>query len=582
MTDYPESALRSAKKTTTSPDVFSSLDKTMATFLGQRCVCKDEAQRERFELLVKLLCAAQSRGDSCIHVLSDDQQILQQSGVVSEPEREECEEKESNLPLVLENNRLYLKRYWQYETDLVELIKNKITHPPAIPENLPSILDRYFNGGDQGSTQESSETDWQREAANNVVQQSFSIITGGPGTGKTTTILKILGILQEIHQGELLIALAAPTGKAAMRLQQSLADGKLKLAFPNAIHNAIPTEVSTIHRLLGTRSESIYFHHNADNPLVHDLVVIDEASMVDLALMSKLVSALKPDARLLLVGDKDQLASVESGAVLNDLSAALVTHTSELKKTWRFVEGIKNLALAINQQDSHTAWQLLNDADNEATRLVTVPLITHIMQASAAYFDYVQAMQSVTDASLDQLFEQFNRFQVLCSNRQGSRGVEGINRDVEHALQARGVQTYYHWYHGKPVLITRNDTHTQLYNGDIGICLREYSEDIGQYQYYIYFPRVEGGYKKLLPARLPQHETAYALTIHKSQGSEFERVLVVLPDSINPVLSKELVYTAITRAKQVVEISSSEEVFTAALQRRVERNSGLQEKLAYG
>ena len=553
-------------------DKFSLLDNAIAEFLGQRCRCEDESQTARFTRLVRELSAALSSGDSCIHINADDRHILQLSGLASEPEQQQ------NTPLIVENNRLYLKRYWQYETDLAQAIRQKVANPPQPPENLPVILDQYF----PAATTESDETDWQREAAANVAQQSFSIITGGPGTGKTTTILKILAILQQIHQNELSIALAAPTGKAANRLQESMADGKLKLKFSDAINQAIPDEVKTIHRLLGSKPQSVYFKHNADNPLVHDLIVVDEASMVDLALMSKLVSALKPSARLLLVGDKDQLASVESGAVLNDLSAALQANTSELIKSWRFVADIKELATAINNQDAQTAWHILKDPENTACSLLETPLLSHIMQSSKAYFKGVQQLQNHKNEALHKIFALHNQFQVLCSNRHGNRGVEGINRQIEHALQLQGISTHHPWYHGKPILITRNDRSTGLYNGDIGICLGEYSEDIGQYQYYVYFPQPKGSYKKLLPARLPQHETAYALTIHKSQGSEFERVLVVLSDTINPVLGKELVYTAITRAKKVVEISSSEEVFKAALSRHVARNSGLQEKLTHG
>ena len=550
---------------------FSRLDYAIAKFLMERSHFRlDEQQHQRNRLghIIRQLSASLSMGHSCLFITPADQQIVQESGLLSG----------SNTPLVLEDNRLYLQRYWHYETRLAKQLSERVKKTSQPFDNIDSIMEKYF----QNTDLKADETDWQRRAAKQVTQQSFSIITGGPGTGKTTTILKILAILQELQLAQssaqsprsLTMALAAPTGKAAMRLQESMGAGKKHLHCSEEVKRLLPDAVTTIHRLLGAKPASPYFRHNQENPLVHDLVVIDEASMVDLALMSKLVDALKPDARLILLGDKDQLASVESGAILGDLSRALPSHTTELKKSWRFKKQIKNLASAINQQQRDRAWELLISDENPDTSLLNTSLLPHILTPLKSFFDAVNKNQSI-----EAVFSAYNQFQVLCANRKGKFGVEGINHRIEQSLQKQGVNTLALWYHGKPVIITRNDPASELFNGDIGICLYE-NGGINPHELFIYFQLADGKIKRLLPTRLPQHETAYALTIHKSQGSEFDHVLVVLPDTPNPVLSKELIYTAITRAKQKVEIYSNQEVFNFALDHKVERQSGLSVKIS--
>ncbi len=564
---------------------YSRLDNAIAQFLMSRCAFDKEHQAEQrntFRDIVRELSAALAKGHSCIAVSDDQQRLLKESALIYEVDDTSLTDVvRTNTPLILENSRLYLQRYWHYETRLAEQLRYKISNNPQHHNNLEKLLDKYF--------EIQTEKDWQREAAMKVSQQSFSIITGGPGTGKTTTVLKILALLQEIQLTQvspagtkpLNIALAAPTGKAAMRLQESIGEGKEKLNCSDEIKASITDSVSTIHRLLGAKPASPYFKHHADNPLVYDVVVIDEASMVDLALMSKLVDALQPDARLILLGDKEQLASVESGAILGDLSQGLPDNTIELKKSWRFKAEIKNLALAINQQNAQLAWQLLVSDHASSTALVTTALLPHIMHHTKNYFEIVNKNNAI-----EEIFKAYRTFQILCSNRRGKWGVEGINASIERALQQQGVNTSQRWYAGKPVIITRNDPGLGLFNGDIGICLfddeemgNEQRERKGQKDLLVYFQLADGRIKKLLPARLPQHETAYALTIHKSQGSEFKHILMVLPETPNPVLGKELVYTAITRAKETVEVFSSENVFSYALSRKVVRISGLQDKV---
>jgi exodeoxyribonuclease V alpha subunit len=535
---------------------YSRLDHALADFMSARCNLDGEKQSQ-FRDIVLALSSAQSSGHSCLNVDEPQQHVLSDSNIVSDGG--------SNTPLVLDNGRLYLQRYWQYESSLAAAIKQRLTRKITPPALLDGLLDIYF-----GNSFNNTETDWQREAAAKVTEQAFSMITGGPGTGKTTTVLKILALLQEIHQGELSIALAAPTGKAAMRLQQSLMSGKAGLDLPESLLDSIPEKVSTLHRLLGPINQSNYFRHDASKPLSYDLLVVDEASMVDLALMSKLLAALAPDARLILLGDQDQLASVESGAVLSDLCASLPEQTLQLKKTWRFTGPIKDLATAVNKRSARPAWNILKDSAQTVVNLVEEGVISHMLNH---YQGYVAQVKQSSDP--EAAFAAFSKFQVLAALRKGKQGVEGLNLELEKRLQSRGLETYRTWYHGRPVMISRNDPSLGLFNGDIGLCL--YDEEIKQLR--VWFEQSDGRIRPIMPGRLPEHETVYAMTIHKSQGSEFPHVMIVLPETINPLLSRELLYTAITRAKEQVDVATTQSVFMHTVKQQVQRNSGLKAKL---
>ncbi|MGJ0489714.1 exodeoxyribonuclease V subunit alpha [Methylobacter sp.] len=535
---------------------FSRLDVAFARFLGQRCKLNAE-EKLLFESLVMQLSHEQSQGHSCIQLAEKDCALVLASGLAAVPDQSV-----GPLPLVLEQNRLYLHRYWDYESRLAKQIKAMAQTKPAV-EGLDAALDRYFPAL-------SDEVDWQRAAAKMALTRGFSIITGGPGTGKTTTVVRILALMQEFSEESLHIALAAPTGKAAMRLQESIGTNKASLPCDESVKQRIPELVTTLHRLLGARPPSPYFRHHADKPLVHDLVVVDEASMVDLALMSKLVDALKPGAGLILLGDKDQLASVESGAVLADLTAILPDCTLELKKSHRFDDSIKRLAVAVNQQQADIAWQVLQGGDQNITLLDQDP-IDYVAGQQADYLRLIK-----TSASFDEIYRAFSRFQVLCANRHGKNSVAEINHLVEQKLVAQKlISVSGLWYIGRPVMVTQNNPALQLYNGDIGICLFD-KDQSGKLM--VFFQRADGSVKKYLPARVSHCETVYAMTIHKSQGSEFEEVLIALPDVVNPVLTKELLYTAITRARKTVRLIADEAVFAAAVGRRVERITGLADK----
>ncbi len=530
------------------------LDKAFARFFSQRSQLPPRQQDDLTDLLERL-CNQQSQGHNCLLLNPAEEQLILNSGLCSE---------QTLSPLKIEQDRLYLYRYWHYEQRLATQLKNLIQTDNALAID-PATINRYF-------IELIDETDWQRIAAIKALQQSFTLITGGPGTGKTTTVVKILALLQEqaaSQQQFMHIALAAPTGKAAMRLQESIGLSKKHLPCSEQIKQHIPENVTTLHRLLGAQPPSPYFKHHAEHTLAHDLVVIDEASMIDLALMSKLVDALKPGARLILLGDKDQLASVESGAVLADLGNSLTEQSVELKKSHRFQGAIKQLADAVNSQSTDVAWEILNNSDEVS--LLNDDLINYIANA---YTPYLSAIKK--DADFNEIYTEFCRFQVLCSNRKGERGVTGVNQQLETLLQQQNqIHQSGQWYIGRPVMVTENNSAMQLYNGDIGLCLFDKEEKRLQ----VYFLRPDGSVKKILPSRVPKHETVYAMTIHKSQGSEFEQCLCVLPQEMNPVLTKELIYTAITRTKSQLKMFCEQSVFKQSIKSRVIRTGGLSEKL---
>lgn len=535
---------------------YSRLDKAFAEFLARQTAF-DQDDKARF---IRLLCELSyqlNQGHSCLRINRDATKLLQASGLASE---NQC------APLVIEHGRLYLQRYWYYENRLAQQLL-QLTEALINTDLSEALLLQYF-------PESAVQTDWQRQAAELALTQSLSIITGGPGTGKTTTVVKILAMLLELSAPPLLIGLAAPTGKAAMRLQQAIASSKQGLPGSETIKLQIPETVSTLHRLLGSRPLSPYFLHDRENPLPHDVLVIDEVSMVDLALMSKVVDALKPGARLILLGDKEQLSSVESGAVLADMSAALSAQTLALKKTHRFDQNIKALAEAVNRQRPDKAWQLLLSGSGNVG-LLSGDLISAIAAKQNGYLQRIKAGDNFS-AILHSFFE----FQVLCANRRGRYSVAEINVRVEQHLAARELITLSgQWYSGRPVMVTQNDSTVQLFNGDIGICLPD-PEQAGRLM--VFFNAFDGQLRKFLPARLPQCETVYAMTIHKSQGSEFDEVLIVLPDKLSPILTKELVYTAITRARKAVGLWAQEGIFKQAVAQKVERFGGLREKLQQG
>jgi exodeoxyribonuclease V alpha subunit len=507
-------------------------------------------------------------------------------------------------PLILdEAGRLYLHRYWEFETALAAEVKRRVSEAASAPaaKLLNECIDRLFTPVARG------EADWQRAAALTAVLKQFCVISGGPGTGKTWTLVRILALLLELAQGKpLRIAVAAPTGKAAARIQDEIRAAKEQLPCPDTIKAQLPEQATTIHRLLGATPDSALFRHNANNPLPTDVVAVDEASMVDLALMAKLFAAIPASAKVILLGDKDQLASVEAGAVLGDICAGLEGRAAtsatkpipigapcggletvrptlsdcivQLRKNYRFAEdsAIQRLANAINDGDVPHAIEILNESgapeSGLAWRKLPEPRSMKSMlreKLLAGFAPYFAANDPL--ASLDAQ----GRFRVLCALRAGPYGVARLNELAEEIFEDAGlIRRTGPWYSRRPIMVTRNDYALRLFNGDTGAVTPD--DEGGACACFL---GAEGELRKVLPARLPEHETAYGMTVHKSQGSEFERVLIILPDCDVPILTRELLYTAITRARAGVEIWATEAVLATAIARRMTRNSGLRDAL---
>lgn len=460
-------------------------------------------------------------------------------------------------PLVLDDEgRLYLRRYWEYEESLAR-----------------AILERC----DTSAVAESKAGSPQELAIETALSRRFVVISGGPGTGKTTTVLKILQrmVAQPGNEG-LRIALAAPTGKAAARLEETLRSG-------GGLDERVPRSASTLHRLLGVLPGSTAFRHHADNPLPVDVMVVDEASMVPLTMMSKLLDALPPKARVILLGDAHQLASVEPGFVLGDIAAAAVTQDSPLRgslltlrENFRFGDKSAIFALsgAVRDGDAERVFEILGAAASPDFTPVPAPPVSQLLhelkpRVMAGYSAYLKEHDPAA------ALKKFQQFRVLCALRAGPYGVGAINRKIEAILRAEGLIPDTQPARGMPLLITRNDPALRLFNGDTGILLPGPSGSLAAW-----FADEEGGVRSVAPARLPGWEPAFAMTVHKSQGSEYDNVLLVLPPAPNPVCTRELVYTGLTRAREKVELWYTEAVMRAAIGRQVRRASGLRERLS--
>ena len=483
-------------------------------------------------------------------------------------------------PLVLENdNRLYLYQYRNLEARLAAALRSRAEAPDFVvdPAQLNRALSIVFP-----VVAEAME---QREAAALAVRRPFAVISGGPGTGKTTTVVRVLALLQELNiVAPDRVALSAPTGKAAARLREAMAQVSTE---------SEPLDVSplgdavTLHRLLGWRSGGRPPTYGPNRAIPYDVVVVDEASMVDLALMTQLLEALPAKARLILLGDQDQLASVEAGAVLGDIYAAaenkpLVGSVARLRHGWRFTQDsqIGRLATAVTNGDTNEAFATLSKPGQSdaimrsvAKRADLVDLLEeHCMDV------YAEGLRlAATGAPAEVVFNSISRLQLLAAHRSGPGGVHELNQQVEKQLALRGLlRPGATWYPGRPVLVTRNDYNLRLFNGDIGVVLPDPDQPE---RLKAVFAQPEEGWRAISPGRLPEHETAYAMTVHKSQGSEFSRVIMVLPERASPVLSRALLYTAITRATDRLEIWGSTEILEEAIRRRVRRASGLRDRL---
>jgi exodeoxyribonuclease V alpha subunit len=558
-----------------------------------------------------LLCMALDKGDVCLPLarLAGQRPWPEQAFSLPSLADWQAQLKASALvggdgdftPLILDHGRLYLARYQAYERQLAEQLLARGADLPVVDEaQLSESLGRLF-AFNSVSPAGQQQPDWQRLAAAQAVRRKLAVISGGPGTGKTTTVVRLLAALLEQPGCEhLAIGLAAPTGKAAARMAEAIRNAKAALPVSEAIKAALPDEARTLHRLLGSRGDSPQVRHNAANPLALDVLVVDEASMVDLALMAKLLDALPPSARLILLGDKDQLCAVEAGAVFAELCEgrgfdaqaasdlqritgqpiAVSAPTSQLgdavvllTHSHRFAgdSGIGELARRINGGDAAGTLNLLKAGRSDLAWNAAPTPADLLERLDQGYAPFITAAKSADPAAA---FAAFNSFRALCAQREGAWGVAGINEALEARIKRRNqVPSRERWYIGRPVMVRQNDYALGLFNGDIGICLQS------EYGLRVFFEGEEG-FRPFAPARLPSHDSAFAMTVHKSQGSEFSEVLLVLPEQPSPLLTRSLFYTGITRAKHKVEIWALPPRLSEAVTTRAERAAGLAERLA--
>ena len=507
-------------------------------------------------------------------------------------------------PLILDGQRLYLGKYWHFEDRVARALRARMEPVREVDEvRLAQGLGDLFQRGAGAA----GELDWQRIAAAIAAGHRFAVISGGPGTGKTTTVVKVL-VLLLAQDPALRIALAAPTGKAAARLTAAVRGGKARVGGDAGLLSAIPEEARTIHRLLGVALDGV-FRHDRDNPLPLDCLLVDEASMVDLPLMARLLEALPERARLVLLGDRDQLASVEAGNVLGDITGhgREILYAREqidflervgaapggalapaggasgpgdavglLRVSYRFgaESGIAALSGQVNAGNGEEALRLLGSgrcddiAWLDARETGLNPAC--IEWAVERYSRYLRVDDVVTALGC------FEQIRVLAALRRGPFGVEEINRAIEARLHALGLIQAGEEYHGKPVMVTTNDYELGLFNGDIGLLWRS-----GHDELRVCFPCAEGQVRSVSVRQLPEHCHAYALTVHKSQGSEFDEILLVLPFDSSPAVTRELIYTGATRARQKLVVQASRATFLAGCKRRVGRSSGLAERLGW-
>ena len=481
----------------------------------------------------------------------------------------------AKTPLTFDRDRLYLARYWHFETQAVDAVRRR-TKPSGLiaPQWLEATLDRVLGDDPRVSDQ--------RHAVTLALSRSFVIISGGPGTGKTHIVTALLSVLLE-QSPILRVALAAPTGKAAMRLTDTL--GKAT-PIPFFAQESTPRlEAQTLHRLLGIRpGRSRPFRH-AGHPLNVDILIIDEASMIDLPMLARVFAALPEHAHLILLGDRDQLASVEAGAVLADLCCvvqptkahqvttqrmiAVPDHVAILEHSFRFTEnsGIGRLAQSIRSGNLEALHKVFGNNTPDCV-WHTTPTPSRLIQALEPELRALTASGDVYTA-----MACFARWRVLCAVREGRLGVLEINFRIKRRLHHLGIDTDGGWYRGRPVIVLKNDYGLELFNGDIGLV---WSDNHGRLRVYFDTPQ---GWRTVHPAQMPPHETAFAMTVHKSQGSEFDIAHIILPPMDSRALSREMVYTAITRARRQVVLWADKDILVQAISRQSHRVSGLSERL---
>lgn len=501
-------------------------------------------------------------------------------------------------PLVLDGNRLYLDRYWRYEqrvADRLRQLASEVSNPPRGVEELLAVL---FGDG--------VSTSGQQAACRAGASHRLTVLTGGPGTGKTTTILRLMAVLASVADDAARMVLTAPTGKAAARLAETVRADVDQLPLADTIVEQLrATPATTLHRLLGWQPQSpSRFRHDRSRPLAHDVVIVDEASMVSLPLMAKLLDALGDDTRLVLVGDREQLASIDAGAVFADVCGPRSTSVSgersrtpasaagqttdrrpqvvELTHNFRFDanSGLVDVAAAVRDGDIERVVALAAPhAPPDRGHPLPEPVWARVTER------YAHAVRLARQgAPPTEVLKTFERVRVLAALRRGPHGVEAINQAIaewlasdlgDDTIDTSRVPGRFAGV-GTPLLVTRNDHRLELYNGDVGVVVPDPS---GTAQPVVAFAAAGGQVRLIPPARLPASEPVYALSVHKSQGSQYDEVVLVLPPTDTALLTRELVYTGVTRARSRLTLVADTQVLAAALGRRVQRASGLRQRL---
>jgi exodeoxyribonuclease V alpha subunit len=479
--------------------------------------------------------------------------------------------------LVHDNGRLYLRRFWRYELDVAEMVLARsvpVDETAAeAPSGVASTDSAASNSGKlvsfagvttaaDGRTNaeraSSAEDDLQQRAVEAGLTYRFAVITGGPGTGKTTSVLRLLVAMLE-HDPALRIVLCAPTGKAAARMMESIQNNLAQLDPPEHIRAGIPAQASTIHRLIRWNPSLGRSVYHPGNPLPYDVVILDEASMVDVALMSRLARALRAETRLVLLGDKDQLSSVEAGSVFADIASQAAPNVVRLTRSWRFSDDspIGQLARRINAGDGTVPTAMLQSGTPRELQQFLARITSEKHANVTAEADPVKALR------------QLSRTQILTALRVGPFGADAINAALDHHIGG-GRE----WYAGRPVMATSNNYDLEIFNGDIGITRQV------EGRLMVAFEGADSGSVRwIAPAQLKSVASAWALTVHKSQGSEYDEVIFVLPDRVSPVLTRELAYTALTRARRDFRVWGSGDVWQSMIAVQVPRYSGLADRL---
>ncbi|MDT8371684.1 MAG: exodeoxyribonuclease V subunit alpha [Gammaproteobacteria bacterium] len=548
----------------------------------------DSSQDQLVALTAGLVSDAVSQGHVCLNLQQASEMYQGVSDVLPEITEWQTRLKNSAVvgadneyrPLILtENGLVYLYRYWQDERHVAKAIKQRSQTTLAIDSEQ---LKQDFSGWNSST----DGIDWQKVAVIMALSKQFCVISGGPGTGKTTIVLRIIqSLLKQSHPPR--IALAAPTGKAAARLQQSIGNS-----------DSDRLQAKTLHRLLGISAQFEQGRYDAERPLPFDVVIVDEASMIDISLMAKLLHALAPSTRLVLLGDSQQLASVESGAVLANLCEHAMTFSQQFADKVKTISGIE-LKIEPSTQTSlsdsvvtlQQSYRFAGDSDigrlaqaiqaaraDDVIELISnstetvwhqQPDLTVLIAGYHAYFDLIKTAKIPLEC-----IKAFDGYRVLCALKQGPYSVVSVNQLIEQNLARHGWRSQQDFYHGRPIMISQNDYRQQLFNGDTGLILKDDSGDLRACFL------IDNTLRWVDLSRLPAHETAYAMTIHKSQGSEFDAISVLLPDQDNSMLNRELLYTAITRAKKQLMIVANEAILRKTISTQHQRESGLAQLLA--